>query len=611
MNYTADFETATWLEDSSYVWAWAVSEIGNEDNIKIGNTIDSFMQFVENNKNSKYYFHNLAFDGTFLLDYLFKHGFEFIEDKQDKKDKTFTTLISDLGMFYTIEVYFKVKNKSVKKATFIDSLKIIPFSVSGIAKAFGLPISKLELDYNKPRELGHILEPEEIEYIKNDVKIVSMALKVLFDEGLNHITSASNALHDYKKGYKEDKFSKLFPTIPLEIDKDIRQAYKGGFTYLNPIYKEVDVGEGEVLDVNSLYPSVMRYELLPVGYPIPYDGKYEDDPDYPLYIQMITCSLEVKDNMIPTIQIKGSYFLSNEYLKSSDGDIVCLVLSNVDLKLFLEHYNVYELEYIRGYKFKGMHGLFDNYIDKWTERKIKATKEGNKGQRALSKLMLNSLYGKFATSKEIQSKLPYYDELDELIKYQLSDIELVDGLYLPIGIFITAYARNKTIRTSQAIKSYSIDKYGKDMYCYSDTDSVHTLLPIDELTKFCEIDDVKLGAWKHESHFTKARFIRQKCYLEDIREKMSFKKIKCLKHKHKNRLVYLKNKRFIYQVVVKITCAGMPQSCYKYVDWEKFKTGFTCPGKLIFKRVKGGVKLIETEFTIKGDKRLLKNIKTF
>ena len=69
MNYTADFETATWLDDSSYVWAWAVSEIGNEDNVKIGNTIDSFMKFIDENKNSKYYFHNLQFDGTFILDY--------------------------------------------------------------------------------------------------------------------------------------------------------------------------------------------------------------------------------------------------------------------------------------------------------------------------------------------------------------------------------------------------------------------------------------------------------------------------------------------------------------------------------------------------------------
>ena len=60
------------------------------------------------------------------------------------------------------------------------------------------------------------------------------------------------------------------------------------------------------------------------------------------------------------------------------------------------------------------------------------------------------------------------------------------------GCFITAYARKKTIETSQKIKEYSINKYGKDLYIYSDTDSIHTLLNIEELKKFCEIDDYEL-----------------------------------------------------------------------------------------------------------------------
>ena len=67
------------------------------------------------------------------------------------------------------------------------------------------------------------------------------------------------------------------------------------------------------------------------------------------------------------------------------------------------------------------------------------------------------------------------------------------------------------------------------------------------------------------------KFIRQKCYLEEIDGKMN------------------------------ITCAGLPKTCYDFVEWEKFKTGFTCGGKLTFKHVKGGVKLIETEFTLKDD----------
>ena len=109
---------------------------------------------------------------------------------------------------------------------------------------------------------------------------------------------------------------------------------------------------------------------------------------------------------------------------------------------------------------------------------------------------------------------------DDIVHYSLGKEEDKKGLYLPIGSFITAYARNKTIRTSQAIMDYSIEKYGINKYIYSDTDSIHSLLSIEELKQFCEIDDVKLGAWKHEGTFTKARFVRQKCYIEEINRKI-------------------------------------------------------------------------------------------
>ena len=89
-----------------------------------------------------------------------------------------------------------------------------------------------------------------------DVQIMAKALKILFNEKLTRMTRASNALADYKEIITKQKFEHYFPKLDYEIDKDIRQSYKGGFTYLNPIYKEKDVGEGVVLDVNSLYPSV-------------------------------------------------------------------------------------------------------------------------------------------------------------------------------------------------------------------------------------------------------------------------------------------------------------------------------------------------------------------
>ena len=571
--FTADFETAIWLEDETWVWAWATCEIGNEKNLQIGNNIYDFLEYCKNEKNSIFYFHNLKFDGEFIIYWALKNGFTHAEKKEDIKTNTFTTLISDMGQFYQITIYFEKKNKKVHKVTFIDSLKIIPFSVDQIAKSFNLEISKLKIDYKKPRPKGWELTKEEREYITNDVLIVAKALNTIFSEDLTKMTQGSNALNDFKQILTKSKFNHYFPSLDYEVDKDLRKAYKGGFTYLNPIYKEKDVLEGEVLDVNSLYPSVMYEKLLPFGEPIYFSGKYIEDKVYSLYIQMISCSFKLKKDKIPTIQIKNNkaFFRANEYLESSENEIVVLTLTNIDLKLFFEQYEVYDLEYICGWKFKGIQGIFTKYIDKWIKRKNDATISGNKGQRTLAKLMLNSLYGKFATSLDVQSKIPELGK-DDIIHYHLSEKETKDGIYLPIGAFITAYAREKTIRTSQAIKDYSINKYGKDLYCYSDTDSIHTLLPIEELKQFCDIDPVRLGAWKHEGHFTKAKFVRQKCYLEEIDGNIN------------------------------ITCAGLPKNCYSQVKWNEFKEGFTASGKLTFKHVKGGVILVETDFTIKEEK---------
>ena len=174
--------------------------------------------------------------------------------------------------------------KHIKKITFRDSLKIINQSVDSIARTFKLPESKLTIDYNAPREYGHVLTDEEKDYIKNDVVIVAKGLEYLYNMGLTKMTAGSNALYEYKKIMNPSKFDKIYHRLTYECDKDLRQAYKGGFTYLNPIYEGLDVASGEVLDVNSLYPSVMYNNLLPFGEPFYYEGEYKEDRIYPLYI---------------------------------------------------------------------------------------------------------------------------------------------------------------------------------------------------------------------------------------------------------------------------------------------------------------------------------------
>lgn len=576
--FTADFETSTpsWYEIDGYarVWAYAICEVNNPDNFIYGNNMDDFMKFCAGRGNYTLLFHNLKFDGQYIIDWLFRNGFELIKDVKEKRDKTFTTLINDMGQFYNIVVYFKVSSHHTNKVTFEDSLKLLNFSVDKIAKDFDLDIRKLELDYDTYREVGHILTDHEIEYIKNDVTIMAKALRVMYSEGLDRLTIGSCALNNFKEGTKD--FNTLFPELPTDVHNAIKNSYKGGFTFLNPIHKDEIIEDITVLDVNSLYPSVQRNERLPYGMPIEYKGKYKKDILYPLYIQVISCSFDIRPGKIPTIQLKNNLsFIPNEYLTSSNGKTVTLTLTSVDLELFLKHYRVHDLTYHYGFKFKSLKGIFSNYIDFWTKQKIEAKKLHNSSKYLISKLMMNSLYGKFGTSNYVRSKYPYFE--DEIVKYEMGELEERKPVYMPIASFITSYARKKTISTSQSIKDYTIEHYKKDYYIYSDTDSIHMkTLPDEELKKFVEVDDYKLGAWKIESHAKRGKFLRQKCYIEEDEDG------------------------------IHATVAGLPKQLGKYITFENFKEGFSITAedaekehKLGYKKVKGGVLLVNTDFTIK------------
>jgi len=553
MKLTADFETTT-NELDCRVWAWGVCEIGNPNYFIHGNNIDGFFNFCENSENSTIYFHNLKFDGEFILCWLFEHGFKHVKDRKELKTKTFTTLISDKGQFYSMKIVFKKIGKKTNFIEIYDSLKILPFSVDAIAKGFNLPITKLEIDYNKPRPVGYKLTPEEIDYLRNDVDIIARALTIIFGQDLKKMTAGSNALFDYKRTVSIKSFDRWFP-VP-EYDEDVRKSYKGGFTYLNPKYKGVDIGKGIVLDVNSLYPSVMRNKPLPYGEGIYFEGQYKKDVLYNLYVQMLTCQFEIKPGHIPTIQLKNNLsFIPTEYLTTSGAEEVTICLTNVDLELFLKHYNIYNLEYHSGWKFKSTTGLFTEYIDKWTDVKIQASIDKNNAMRTLAKLMLNSLYGKFALNPNVQSKIPYYD--NRIVKYYVGDKETRTPLYIPVGTFVTSWARYTTITSAQSVY---------DRFIYADTDSLHLIG--EELPDNLDIDPVNIGKWKHESTFTRARFLRQKSYIEEIDGE------------------------------IKITCAGLPESCYKYVTWDNFKAGASYPGKLQPKHVPGGIVLKDIDFTI-------------
>lgn len=575
MKFTADFETTTDKNDCR-VWAYALCEIGGEYSTTVGNSIDDMFSKISD-KNHTLYFHNLKFDGEFILYWLFQNGYTHVKDQKELTTKTFSTLISNMGVFYTITICHKASGRNKICTKIIDSLKIIPFSVEVIAQSFKLSISKLEIDYKAYREPGHELTDEEIAYIQNDVKIVAMALNTLFDQGLKKITQGSNALYDYKSTIGgELKFRDSFPELKPEDDMIIRKAYRGGFTYCNPRFQNKRLGAVSVFDVNSLYPSQMYARPLPYGQPVRFLEKYEFNPEYPLYVQRIRCRFKIKKNMIPTIQIKNTMsFIPNEYLTSTKGEEVVLTLTSVDLELLESHYNVDISEYLGGYMFKAKTGMFHDYIDKWMEVKAQSTIEGNGGMRTLAKLMLNALYGKFGLKMQCQAKIPYYTE-DGLVKYRDGEEELRKPVYIPMACFITAWARYTTISAAQKVY---------DRFIYADTDSLHLIGH--EIPEGLDVDATRLGAWDYEMQADDAIFLRQKTYMEHPCGKSAEE------FKMKNPEIYEETHGW------KVTCAGMAKGCYKYVTPDNFKIGTTYQGKLRHERVRGGVVLTEDEFTIR------------
>lgn len=584
----ADFETTT-LEHDCRVWGACACNIDTLDIEFLSNNIDDFMDFIKvNSKRNKLeiYFHNLKFDGEFILSWLYKNGF--VYNDYLAAPNTFRTVITDMGLFYQLEIRFYTPKKC-KIVTIKDSLKIIPLKVEQMAKAFGLTTLKGEIDYKAFRSKGHKLTSVEVEYIKNDVLIVAQSLKAMFDLGLSKMTISSSALNNYKESIGgKAAFRRLYPLLSKEHDDFIRKSYKGGYTYVNPNIAHKDINcNGMTFDVNSLYPSRMYYEILPFDMPIYYKGKYQENEFYPLYIQRIKCKFKLNKGYIPIIQIKNnSRFNESDYLSNSGTERVELTVTSIDLELIKKHYKLTNVEYLDGYMFKGTHNLFQKYIDYWMNVKRESEKSGNKGMRQIAKLMLNSLYGKFATSGVNEVKIPYMDQ-DQVVhqktKCNIDEIETFDGVlkeddemelnYTAMACFITAYARKVTIDAIMSVGGLNKDS----RFCYCDTDSIH--ITGEEIPQNIWVDSVELGAWKHESNWTYAKFLRAKTYIEEIEGELDVK------------------------------CAGMPDNVKELITKDNFKVGFSVLAddktidnsfkKLMPKRVPGGVILKETDFTIK------------
>ena len=642
--FVGDFETTVYEnQDETEVWASACVELFTENVVILNSIEQQYNYFIALDCNICCYYHNLKFDGAFWLDYLMKRNdlnqaysqtgdkftdVEFIEPRK-MKNNTFQYSISNMGQWYRIMI--KINNRTIEIR---DSLKLLPFSVRTIGKSFGTKHKKLDMEYKGHRYAGCEITAKEKEYIANDVLVVKEALEIMFNEGHNKLTIGSCCLAEYKNIIGKETYNTYYPDVYLmDLDKEygalnigeyIKKSYRGGWCYLVKGKENQIKSNGLTADVNSLYPSMMSSEsgnAYPVGKPTFWRGNFippiaKKEGMY--YFVRIKTKFRIKEGMLPFIQIKGNLmYKSTEMLTTSevfdiktgkhyskyrtiDGEIkdtfLTMTMTMTDYELFLEHYIPIDMEILDGCYFHSEIGIFDHYIEKY--KQIKLNSKG--ALRQLAKLFLNNLYGKMAASTDSSFKFAYLKDDGVVGLVPVTEHNKQAG-YIPVGSAITSYARNFTIRAAQ--KNYhGVDKRG---FIYADTDSIHCDLQADEI-KGINVHDKNFCCWKLESSWDKAIFVRQKTYIEHIvGEDLEpienpYYSVKCagMPDKCKNLFIKSMDKDFSFDGEDNLT-EEEKIFITKKRTMEDFKIGLKVSGKLIPKRIKGGIVLQDSYYEMR------------
>lgn len=539
------------------VWSWAIAPLDDE-RVLTGTTIEEYVEAAAD-LGGVHWFHNLRFDGAFLDSYFCDappHGLGMQAGEWMPRyvpAGAFGALISDQGAHYARYVHML----DGRRFQIRDSLKKFPnTTLAALAKMYGHEVPKGEIDYTKERPAGYRPTPEEWDYQRTDVAILRTALRFAEAIGNDALTIGGDAMSEYRRTMEHGRFRTIFPKLDRDLDDWIRLAYRGGWTYVNPKYQgQMLDGEGSVWDVNSMYPAVMRQSSYPIGTPVRLAPGQSELHGYPHTIHGALLDATIKPGRLPMIQVKrDARYNPVDYQTHVEG--IEWYGTEVDWALLYEQYDVTIHEWIGGFAFRGIRGLFDRYIDKWMEVKEQSTG----GMRTQAKFQLNNLWGRFAINPLRAGRLPEIGP-DGAIRYQLTAQVYDEPCYTPVGVWTTSYGRDRVIRAAQS--------FG-DRFLAADTDSCHVLGTDPGVL---EVHDTRLGAWKREAVFERATYLRAKAYAEQIRHEDG-------------------------STEVEAHVAGLPRKLLAGARIEDIVVGTRYSGKLVPKRVPGGVILVSTDFEI-------------
>lgn len=404
--------------------------------------------------------------------------------------------------------------KGERTIRFLDTLNFWRMKLADIARIVGMEKG----EWNAVKSTSESLTV----YCRNDVDILRRAvlgyletLKTL-DLGGFADTLASQAFRAWRHRFMPVKVAIHDHDFALSLERD---CYHGGRTECFYIGKAE--GRFTLVDINSMYPSVMMGNFFPIGLR-GYSRRWSIEGLRRILVDHLVCARVIVRTLEPRFPVRRDgklYFPTGEFE-------TCL--STPELKDALFHDEVREVLEGACYK-RG--DIFTNFVTEMYALRQRLIEEGQSEQAFTIKILMNSLYGKFGQhgfKYELSEFIPdlsakLWDEViletGKRIHHRqlaglhqiLTDTPESAESFPAIAAHVTAYARMLLWR--------DIERAGRGNVYYADTDSL--LVNDAGLSNLsCRMDAQALGMLKVEGEYSEIEIHGPKDYRFGNREKL-------------------------------------------------------------------------------------------
>lgn len=565
--YCSDFETATanteYYKINNDTKVLLAASIDWDGNTSLFSSIEEWFNFhLKVKKTHVIYFHNLSWDGDFILKYLVNHTkFRYDNGEKVMKDNSFKVFRQGSRIYY-IRLYVRYQENNVRYKFFIDikcSYRLLNCSIEALGKSLGILKHQDNEDASfydiEPEDDYHNYPSRFLEYIKNDVTIALMSLKNfeksilgistikrLNDKLLKRRKKGVNCFHKLTSASTTKWLMKSFCAfynfvnrtklkllyIPSKAHEEAQKWFKGGFTQINEKYigNLQDVGIGLMIDVSSAYPYQMTF-------PLPYGDLLDSPPKegtYAKFLAIKVVSAKIKKGC------EDCVCLYNWDKKSSDlryqkslKNFTCYYIEE-EWEALQKFYD-FKVEYTEVFYVKTAPFLKE-YAEELYAIKDHYDKTKQSGLKQSAKILLNAGYGCLAMRQEYTNFI--YMEKDEvdLLNLKEDDYFSIDKRTYKFKKFNDNFnfckdrlvlieaiqEKEKKMGVNKLAAAYitgrqrayllnKINEYGAKHFALCDTDSI-LLVNLSEKLKQKIMKDVShgLGAWEIENKDCNIRY---------------------------------------------------------------------------------------------------------